>query len=415
MAEYQNREHYIPIRKGDLIRLFLKDGKMSLEEHEPFEQFCKILSSIFHFEYLTQLEEFKDSYAPFDPDSETKPLFPPSPDQRDRLQDRVFDSFVSLMERANFKHLTKEDIQAAIEGGASDWGLDMDVDFNAYERFEMFVRGDNKGKRYKRSMWKLWRLEEKEVDQYQRLAFIIKLRKHKRLPVQVDTSHIFLKVFKDIPKLDLEMILPGTQMRMPKFTKYSFGGTLLGGLVGVIWQVGVQLWAAVKSLFIGGAAVAAGTIGILWAPIAGLLGFGYKQWYTYSVYRQRYTLQLTESLYFQNLDNNVGVLTRLLDEAEEQEFRETILAYFFLWKHAPEQGWTADQIDDYVEMYLEGAANLKIDFEIGDSLAKLERFKLVEQTNGHYRAVPLPQALEALDYLWDNYFQYNQKKSAATV
>src|SRR5437868_3174186 len=54
----------------------------------------------------------------------------------------------------------------------------------------------------------------------------------------------------------------------------------------------------------------------------------------------------TRSLYFQTLDSNAGVLMRLLDEAEEQECRETLLAYFCLWKYAPAQGWTAAHLDD---------------------------------------------------------------------
>src|SRR6266436_4865879 len=116
---------------------------------------------------------------------------------------------------------------------------------------------------------------------------------------------------------------------------------------------------------------------------------------------------LTESLYYQNLDNNAGVMTRLLDEAEEQECREAILAYYCLWKFAPPQGWTAEQLDDYVELYLEGAAKLKVDFEIGDALAKLERLKLVQKHGSMYRAVPLDKALAMLDWTWDNYFKYN--------
>ena len=36
-----------------------------------------------------------------------------------------------------------------------------------------------------------------------RLVMILKLRKHKRLPPSIDTEKVYLKVFKDIPKLDL--------------------------------------------------------------------------------------------------------------------------------------------------------------------------------------------------------------------
>ena len=60
----------------------------------------------------------------------------------------------------------------------------------------------------------------------------------------------------------------------------------------------------------------------------------------YQSTRQAYHLMLTQSLYYQNLDNNAGVLTRLLDEAEEQECREVLLGYYCLWKYGPEQGWT---------------------------------------------------------------------------
>jgi hypothetical protein len=57
-------------------------------------------------------------------------------------------------------------------------------------------------------------------------------------------------------------------------------------------------------------------------------------------------------------------------------------------------------------MYLEGTANLKVDFEIGDALDKLERLQIVKKTGDHYHAVALEKALEMLDWRWDNYFKY---------
>ena len=44
--------------------------------------------------------------------------------------------------------------------------------------------------------------------------------------------------------------------------------------------------------------------------------------------KRRYMLNMTQSLYYQNLDNNAGVLLRLLEEGEQQEACEAILAYF---------------------------------------------------------------------------------------
>src|SRR5262249_37515684 len=127
----------------------------------------------------------------------------------------------------------------------------------------------------------------------------------------------------------------------------------------------------------------------------------------YQYTKQRYHLNLTQSLYFQNLDSNAGVLFRLLDEAEEQECREAVLAYYFLWRYAGDKGWTSKDLDDYVELYLERYANVKVAFEIGDAMQKLEKLRIVQKAGDRYRAVPMAKALEMLDWRWDNYFKYN--------
>ena len=59
-------------------------GSNRREQRESFRQFCTLVSSVFHFEYLKQLEELKDAYAAFDPDADTKPLHPPSAEQREK-------------------------------------------------------------------------------------------------------------------------------------------------------------------------------------------------------------------------------------------------------------------------------------------------------------------------------------------
>src|SRR3954453_2098475 len=82
MAEYEDREHYIPLRKTDLVQLLSRDKAVPAEEREPFRQFCRLGSAVFHFEYLQQLEGLKDAYAPFDPDDDTRPLKPPLPEER---------------------------------------------------------------------------------------------------------------------------------------------------------------------------------------------------------------------------------------------------------------------------------------------------------------------------------------------
>jgi hypothetical protein len=394
MAEYKDREHYIPLRRSDLVDLLCKDKGLSAEDRVQFRQFCRLVTATYHFEYQQKLEELKDDYAPFDPDRVTKQVKQLSDEVKRQELDDLFQKFTWLMERANYKHLDRAAVEAALTE-ASDWGINMDIDFNVFERIELFARGDVIGKRYRRRWWKLFRLEEVHLPIYQRLVLILKLRPHKRLR-GVDTQGVYLKVFKDIPKVDLEMLLPGARVHMPGFQKLKLGGSFLSGLGFLIYKVIADI---IKVVALG--------VTFLWAPIAALLGYGYKQYYSYSTLKQRYTLQLAQSLYYQNLDNNAGVLDHLMDEAEEQECREAILSYYYLWRYAGDRGWTASDLDDYVEMDLERLADIKVDFEIADALEKPVKLGIVEEVEGRYRALPLAKALEMLDWRWDNFFKYN--------
>src|SRR5262245_11111011 len=119
MAEYKDREHFLPIRKTDLIDLLCLDvsaqtaNKMSAAETDPFRRFCTILAAYFHYEYQQRLDDLKDAYAPFDPDRDTRILAEPTDVQRQQKQDELFAKFEELMQRGNFVHLTNEQIEAA--------------------------------------------------------------------------------------------------------------------------------------------------------------------------------------------------------------------------------------------------------------------------------------------------------------
>jgi hypothetical protein len=394
MAEYKDREHYIPLRVDDLVTLLCTDKGLNAEQGELFRQFCRLVTATFHFEYHDKLKELKNEYAPFDPDRVTATLKPLSDEARQQKLDALFEHFGQLMERANYKKLERADLEKALEG-ASDWGVNMEVDLNIFEKLAGYVRGDVLGTRTRRRWRNLWRLETVKVPVFQRLVMMLKLKPNKRVPRDVDTKVVYIKLFKDIPKMDIEMLLPGARVQIPKLQWYKMGGSILGGLAFIVYKVVMELTQIMTF------AVAA-----LWGPIVALLGYGYKQFAGYQTTRQAYSLQLNQSLYYQNLDNNAGVLFHVLDEAEEQECREAILAYYYLWRYDRGTGWRAPDLDDYVEMDLERLANLKVDFEIEDALAKLERLHLVEKVGENYRAVPLQRALEILDDKWDNIFPY---------
>jgi hypothetical protein len=109
------------------------------------------------------------------------------------------------------------------------------------------------------------------------------------------------------------------------------------------------------------------------------------------------------------------VLFRLLVEAEEQEWREAILAYFFLWHFAGADGWPSDRLDEQIERFIARETKIAVDFEVGDALEKLKRLGLVEASADNLlRAVPIEQALQRLDHAWDNLFRYNDSPPATS-
>lgn len=402
MAEFKNREHYIPLRQSDLLELLCKDLGTDRGAIASFREINKLLSATFHFEYYQLLQQLKDEYAPFNPDAVAQPLQPFSGADRTREIEKLYERFVFLMERANFKRLTMEEVIEMTQG-VSDWGLNMDVDFNIFEKIEVFSRGDTVGSRFIRRWYRFWVNEEVRLPIFKRLVVFVKMKPSKRLPPEIDTKTVFLKIFKDIPKMDLEMLLPGATMRMPGFHRLKLSTSLIGGGVWIAYSLFGRLGDFFQAFSFGMVS------GLVMGPLAAIFGYGYKQWYGYQNTKTVFSLRLTQSLYYQTLGTNESVLFHLLDEAEEQECREALLAYYYLWRYAGTNGWAAKDLDDYVEMDLERLANLKIDFEIDDALAKLERLKLVTKNGDRYVATPIDKALASLDQAWDNYFKYNQE------
>jgi hypothetical protein len=402
MAEFRDREHYIPIRVVDLIDYLCSESgprrEQSLEPREQaaFRRFARSVAGHVHTIYLTRLRQLKEAFTPFDPDAEPKPLQTPTAEQRAADLNSLFTTFVNLMERANYTRLTREELEQVTQG-ASSWGIDMDVAWEAFERVEVFYRGKGVGKRTKRKWPRFWRHIDVTVPTFSRVAVIFKQQPHKRLGDDADFDSVFLKLFKDIPQQDSEMLLPGGRIRMPKFDRLKLGGSIFSTIGFLAWKIW-QSFAGITTALLGGSLVG------LYMPIALIGGYGYKTWYSFRVSRQQYTLQLTQSLYYQNLDNNAGVMYRLLDEAEDQEIREVLLAYFFLWRYAGERGWTMSELDDYVELDLERRLEIKVDFEIDDAVRKLIAGGMVEQVeDNRYKAAPIDKAQEKLDELWIRY------------
>jgi len=143
----------------------------------------------------------------------------------------------------------------------------------------------------------------------------------------------------------------------------------------------------------------------LLALVAGfgtLGGFLWKQFNNFKNRKIRFMKTLADNLYFKNLDNNTGVFHRLIDAAEEEEFKESLLAYYFL--HRAEQPLTAAELDQAIESWFQQNYQHSLDFEVKDAIEKLEELGLAEKKHDKINVQTLQQAIEILKQRWDNYF-----------
>jgi hypothetical protein len=377
------REQFIPLRKADLVDKLARSQELSAGDSAAFRRFCERVQSLMHCQYQATLEELKNAYAPFDPDADTRPGDELSEAQLDTRREQLFERFEWLLERGNFVRLAQEEIDRAL-ADCSQWGVNLAVDFNIFDRLELFCRGDALGTRYRRRLRNRLKEEAVEVPIYQRLVVILRL-KPQGPAKEIDAQNVYIKLFKDIPKVDLEMLLPGTTVQMSLFDRAKIMLPTFSGISMAMWKMGFPT--AISWAFLG--------------LVGGSVGYGVRSFFGYLNTKQKYQLNLTKSLYFQSLDSNAGTIFRLIDEAEEQENREAMLAYFYLWRHAPREGWTAEQLDNEIEAFLRAAADGDIDFEVADALAKLERLQVIESTpTGAWRALPIDAALATLKRRW---------------
>ena len=400
------REAFVPLRVADLVEWLGRDtgptGDSALTdaELEQFHDFASSAIASTHDRYLTSLKRLERDYAPFDPDRELPLLDEPGEAERQKRLDDLFDQFAAMMERANFKRLSRPELELIMRG-ASDWGVDMHVPWDAYEKMDLYVRGQGLGRRTRRKWYRFFVQEEVTVPTFGRVVLILKQRPHKSLGKGADTQHAFIKLFKDIPTMDVEMLLPGTRIRMPLLDRLRLGGSGLGTLGYIIFKMQVMIAPLIKAVGLVTTGAVFGEQGIvgliaLYTPLALIGGYAYKTYASFNTTKRSYELQLSKSLYFQNLDNNAGVLYRLLDAAEEQEAREMLLAYFYLWKYGGTDGWTEAHLDAYVELELARRLQKEIDFDIGDAIRKLESSGLIVRYGDRLKAKPMGEARDAM-------------------
>ena len=397
---------YIPFRKRDIVEMCLQDAKLTGQE-DNFRQLYHMLSSIFHFEFHNIIESLKDSYAPVDPDSDTRPF--------DNTQASSNLNFVELLggllDKANYEQITEDELNQALTE-SSLFKIRLHVDFDDFSEVLLFCRGVSQREETLSSLFGLFKKTIRFTN-YDRVVLYIRLcddfdgSRHGMPSCKPGAT--LLKLFQNVPKADLEMLFPNTAVRMRLMDKLLIGvpAVVSGGIV-LSTKLGASL-VLIGSLFGFWLGLSSEPVElnqtrlmILLAGVAALGGYLWKQFNNFKNRKLRFMQALTQNLYFKNLDNNAGVFYRLANDAEEEECKEAVLAYYFLL--ISDKPLTHTELDKKIEQWLQEKWQCSVDFEIDDALKKLRALKLLTETDDKLSVISINESIKTLDACWDNYF-----------
>jgi hypothetical protein len=408
---------FIPVSRSDIISALLHPSLWANQTSQS--QAADVLNKMAllrQYRSGVMLNELSEVYDPFNPDDDTVNVADAS--EMERLEKRrVFNAKLrELVTSANYTELTQKELEDILTRASPD-GVHVDVNFQDYEVKLMFYRGETQSSVRRRDFRKLFLAHlSYEVPVFDRLFLAIKFKPaelriqeimhadqvdeakarkklakaRKMLPPTFSTDHIYIKVFKAIPRYDVEMLFPNIRVKMKYTDKLQLGGSALFGTA--TWIVGT----ASKLLV----AVALSPLVLAGALVTGVGGIMYAQIRNIFITRDKYRMQLAQRLYFQNLANNQGALAMMIDEAEEEDIKEESLLYVHLLQ-TPVHHTQLDTVRGRINAFLAEHFGVDVNFDVNDALVRLTSLGLVQQTpGGDLRATPPDLAGVSLRTVW---------------
>ena len=406
--EYTTRDYFIPFTRDQITKMLLDEGKLNNDEVSKFEQFCLLLKSIYHFEFHTKLERMKSSYRIFSPDVNL------APNELENSNTSKIEADLTNMLRqtlidGNFEKVSKENLNAAMEKEGI-FPVSCQIDFDCFDYYEIYYQGSSTAKEEIKT-WNPFKKKEVEFKLYDRIVFFFKVKNEeffhsdKKNTKPGIPGKIYIKFFRNIPESDLEMIFPNPKPEMKFIHKMQIFLPLLAGFGVLIQKTIIE-----PNFNSGSNPLQEGlSVGLVVFLIV-LGGYVLRTFLGYKNVVQSFLGEIAKSLYFKDKGNNQGVFNMLIDSAEEEECKEALMAYYFLLNSNKKM--TEETLDNAIEEWMETKHKTKIDFEVDDAIRKLEEKNLViRDTNGILTALNLDEALSHMDYIWDNYFEYNKPEN----
>jgi hypothetical protein len=413
-AAPHKREKFLPVTRHALLDRLTAPSLWPKGDQVQARRFLRYLDYWRRHGYSVKLLELEQLYEPFSPDTDLLRTRKFSADERLAMQKRLVAHMAELLEQGNFTRIDPAEFHIILTKD-THYGLDLQVDTDAFEELQIFYRGEatiTETYRDIRKAYMGWK--EVKVPVFQRLFLLFKLKpfdvrvaevmaertcdkkeaegivrkQRKMLPDTVTSHYVYIKLFKNIPRSDLEMAFPNTKVRFRLFDKIKFGVTAGSGFgVGVVGTIGkLALLSNPYTLVM---------------TLAGLGGIVVRQASAFINQRNRYMVVLAQNLYFHSMADNRGVMTLLADRAADEDIKEEMLLYTAI-ANARVNVRELHDIDKTVEGYLTETFGIHVDFDVSDALARLKKEGVVtELPDGTLQTLPPAEAALHIDKAWD--------------
>jgi len=429
----KQKEAFIPCSRRELINLCLEEGKLDNSASIKFRDFCTILAAYYHFKFHQPLEGLKCSYAPFDPDTHVKSNMPSG--DRPRMELQLVAGVQHLLEQSNYVAISKPSLKKALQE-KSLLDLDTEVDLNDFQQVICYSRGEIEQvtSRKKFFFWK----EQQTIELFARVALLIKFKNTADLAKRkvngdknkLEPNKIYLYLYKNLPKFDLEFIFPNVKIKMTKKDLILFSVPALGAAISIGWKIipRLSLIASVL-LYIMGLDTNIDALEVEEEDVKNLMplllailsliltlgGFAFQQFSSYQSKQFAFQKDVTENLFYRRIATNSGVFKSLTDDAEEEVCKQIILVYYhLLTSSVPLQ---PAELDQQIETWMEEKFGSTLDFDIDETLGSLEEIRgkvrndelplMSYDSEGNCQVLSLDDAKIVIDYVWDNFFSYS--------
>jgi len=413
---------FIPLSRIDLRDALTAQGAFdSEEEREKFRELAAMLTSILHYEYTMPLERLREAYHYFSPD--VAPHMAMDREKTERCYAEFVRSLDDVLKKANFVALEHHEVHEAHR--RRPFRVHISVPLDDFREVRFYCRGHHV-EYVDAADWFGLRQRKIPHEVYDDVVLLVALKSEAEIASRREVrmlerrkifpGTVMLKYFRNIAATDLYALFPNVRVVMSSRDKLVLGVPALAGGIPILFN----LYATITVLFIVigfylGRHVEVADKDMKTAltalgGIAALGGFVVQQWIKYQRQSLKYQIELNDNIYYRNLNNNMGIFNYIVGAAEEQELKESCIAYHFL--RTAEAPLTADELDRRIEAWFAQSFGIELDFDVTDALAKLERFGLLRREGGRLFVSPLDEAIGQLHQVWVNFFGHRELQAA---